>query len=343
MQGLYKVDIFRRDLSGKSFAPISEQNIAFDYLANEKSSITVKSIVASKGDYASITDFTAKTIYQGIVDDVETDTAGKMTLQLRSLLSVFDTDIYVDTLPTGTIEEQLESLISANFASNPDTLQNLTGLTITKTTTTAGALPIQSPIFNLYDLLANTLKTYSIAVNMSFKGSILTCKIGRVAGVEAIEADLKGVVERNIVLGDSFGALNKLTVINKDDHSETATFYLHTDGTIDMTDADRITPVFFGFKEVSVGSSTFSQVAVSEALSTLQQEEFDNLIELTVRIDSKVLPYGMDIGKICTVYHNGQIYKSIYTGYEINRNIVKLIFGCVRADLTKMLVIEKRG
>ena len=62
----YKIEIFQRDFTFRSFSPIQEPEISVDYLAMEKISVPAIRATALKGDYASITDGSGKTVYQGL-------------------------------------------------------------------------------------------------------------------------------------------------------------------------------------------------------------------------------------------------------------------------------------
>ena len=50
-----------------------------------------------------------------------------------------------------------------------------------------------------------------------------------------------------------------------------------------------------------------------------------------------ITPLSLNIGRVVNIIHNGVAYNSILTGKEISNSLVKLIFGTIRLDLTKIL------
>lgn len=71
--------------------------------------------------------------------------------------------------------------------------------------------------------------------------------------------------------------------------------------------------------------------------------KYVNNIELVVlRDDSMLHPKSMRIGQEINIIHNGTTYSSILTGKEyLSDGKVKLIFGTIRVDLTKMLKLNQ--
>lgn len=74
------------------------------------------------------------------------------------------------------------------------------------------------------------------------------------------------------------------------------------------------------------------------AASIFAKNKYNNLIELTVRIDDPIVkPMQLKMGQKVEVIHDGTSYSTILTGREIEGGKVKLIFGTVRLELTKYL------
>jgi hypothetical protein len=89
--------------------------------------------------------------------------------------------------------------------------------------------------------------------------------------------------------------------------------------------------------EVEEGS-TFAQAAASAAASVFGEVTYNNLIEIKCLYDDELIsPKDLEIGSVVTVIHEGQAYTSILTGYQLEDNEINLIFGSIRADLTKLL------
>ena len=72
--------------------------------------------------------------------------------------------------------------------------------------------------------------------------------------------------------------------------------------------------------------------------------QYKNLIELAYDIDDALVnPADLIIGEPVTVVHDGSTYPSILSGYEQSEGMMRLIFGVVRIELTKKLIIERRS
>ena len=67
--------------------------------------------------------------------------------------------------------------------------------------------------------------------------------------------------------------------------------------------------------------------------------KYSNYIELSfLKNDSMINPLTMEIGQIVNIIHEGVSYSSVLSGREIQRDgLVKLIFGMIRLELTKIL------
>lgn len=93
-----------------------------------------------------------------------------------------------------------------------------------------------------------------------------------------------------------------------------------------------------------VPSKDFAEKAKEKAIKKLSPQKYDNLIELTYsNSDSLVDVQSLEIGTLAQIHNGGKVYNSILTGYEKSEDIVKLIFGIVRIDLTDKMALEKRS
>jgi hypothetical protein len=74
------------------------------------------------------------------------------------------------------------------------------------------------------------------------------------------------------------------------------------------------------------------------AKKVFKTSKYNNLIELTVKDDDSMInPRTMNIGQIVEIIHEGVSYNSILTGKEIKNGLIKLTFGTIRLELTKIL------
>ena len=342
MLTLYKAEIFARDYTFRGFAPISAPTIAVDYLTLEKTTFKAKSIAAQKGDFIRVTEQNGASVFEGIVDDVESGNSGT-TISAQPLMSLFDIDVHFDRTTSSKIEDFIAGIITSNFISSGDSLQNVTGMTVEATSSTTGALNLKDNIHSFFEIITKSLTAYGIAVNLELnvQKKTLAVTVGKVTDTATIEANLKAITEKNIILGDSYGELNKVTIYNKADEAQTVTYYLHTDGSVSTENTDRVTPVFFAAKFLDT-EEDFGTAAYQKAYETLAPSTYNNLIELTTAKDSAVLDTSMKMGTEVLVIDGDKSYKSILTGYSITGNLVKMTFGVVRADLTKILILERR-
>lgn len=68
------------------------------------------------------------------------------------------------------------------------------------------------------------------------------------------------------------------------------------------------------------------------------KSKYQNLIEVSTLVeDNLIKPLEMEIGQIVNVIHDGKAYNSILTGRQMRGGKIKLIFGTIRLELTKIL------
>lgn len=342
MQAPYKIEVFSRDFTFKSFSVIEKPDFSMDYLTIEKTSVWAKEITADKGDFVHITTGT-EIAYQGIIDDLEPGIDG-VTLTLKPLIALFDVNVKWDRNAIENIEDFIAGIITDNFVNSGDDLQNIPGLAVSTTSETAASLNLDSDIGEFYNIITTALTGYGVVVDFSFdpQNKNASVIIGKSLKSTVIEADLPNVIGTSFIIGDSYGQLNKLTVINQDDNSEEKTYYLHNDGTVDDVDNDRIFPVFFSYQFVSVGDKDFATEAYAAAYTALAPQKYDNCIEITINTENRLIDASMSIGTEAVIYYGNKTYISVLTGFSKSDKTVTLVFGCVRAELTKRLILERR-
>lgn len=339
----YKIEIFDRNFAFRSFAPIAPQAIEFDYLTMSKVSLKTPQIAAQKGDYARIT-VGSREVYTGLIDDVAVNDAD-VTITLVPLQTIFNGTVYIGAVSSGTVEKTLAAVIKDHFVESSDTLQNIPGLQVITSSATSGGLWGDDLLVNFSDLMEKAITAYGVVISMVFspQEKTLTATIGKVAETAVIEADLPAILSREIILGDSYGQLNKLIVLDDADASRSAIYFLHSDGTVSTKNTDRLYPVFFATVIVSAeDAADFDALASEQAFNALSPQQYDNLIELTASNDSRVFPKDLPIGAVVAVWYNGKKYRSILSGRIIREKTTTLLFGVVRIDLTKKLALQSR-
>lgn len=266
--------------------------------------------------------------------------------------AIFSTQIVFDTDQQGTValETVIANQITNGWISNADTLQNIPNLSVTTSSSTVSwGMNLKSDtegmhhcVIDFYDvLIRRALEEYGIAIQTSvdFANDSIALTIGKVVGTQTIEADLPNVFEKTFLINESSKNTNKLTVYNTANYTETITYYKHTDGSYNTTNTDRIYPVV---REIATAEAsedqTFAQAAASAAASTFGEVTYNNLIEVTCLWDDALIqPKALKIGSLVSVIHDGVSYASIMTGYKLSNNVITLIFGSIRADLTKII------
>lgn len=266
--------------------------------------------------------------------------------------AIFSTEILFDTDQQGTValETVIANQITASFINSSDTIQNIPGLSVTTTSSTVSwGMNLKSDTENMhhcvidfYDvLIRRALEEYGIAIHTSvdFQNDTIDLTIGKVVGTQTIEADLPNVFEKTFLINESSKNTNKLDVYDTANYTTVRTYYKHTDGTYDTTNNNRLYPVV---REIGTATAdennTFIVNADAVAASVFGEVTYNNLIEIKCLCDDALIrPMDLDIGSVVTVIHEGNAYTSIMTGYELEDNVINLIFGSIRADLTKLI------
>lgn len=379
----FNVEIFNRNFELLGHTNIDDVNIDYDYLKPNESEVPIR----LSGFYDAFTSqelideeqMYAKSYVpelEGLMDQVgvgayirlqrdDTDIFGVITSITNAddklmtqfgiqpfPAAIFSAEILLDTNVQGVtaLETVLANIITANWISNADTLQNIPGLSVTTTTSTTNwGMNLKSDtegkhhcIIDFYDvLIRRALAEYGIAIqtNVDVETGTISLSIGKITGTKTIESDLPNVFERTFLVNEASKNTNKLVVYDTSNYTTTRVYYKHTDGTYDTSNTDRVYPVVFEVQgaEVQEGE-TFAQAADSAAASVFGEVSYNNLIEITCHYDDKLIdPRSLKVGSVVSVIHDGVSYGSIMTGYKLSNNIITLVFGSIRADLTKIL------
>ena len=345
---VYNLEIFSPAFVMKDHATVSDVEYVEDYLTPEETIITAsKGVNVAVGDYVRLSDDIC-----GVVSNLNRNNSWETLIYILPFTSLFNFDVLFDTdwQGVGSLEDRIAQIISDALINNPDTLQNVEGLSVTTTSSTTGwgfnlkalTAGTHKLIINVQEtLLSRALKEYYIAVHTSvdFQNKKIRATIGTVPTAnELIESDLPNVIRKSIMLDEREYAINKLILYDTETLSDSVTYYLHPDGSYDTNDTDRVTPVEFLIEAVySETGGDFATAAGSRAREVFGYEKIDNLIEIEVQpADSLVDVPGAKIGQEVTVISDGKRYTSIVTGKKIGKTAT-LIMGAVRLDLTKLI------
>lgn len=350
----FNVEVFDRSFNHKFHDMVAEAEYAFDYLAPYENHVVVgETEIIYTGDFIHISNGVQS--YFGIVSSVSRVGYGQMDIGYMPFETICMTQVVFDTSmqskPAGTsLEQMLADQISALFVTTSDTTQkvsvirNITALSTTRNwgfNLKADKEGMERCVVNLYDvLMIRSLQKYGVVVKAipDFSMRKIDFVIGKIQmATKTIEADLPNILSKQIMVRATSASVNKLTVIWSSDFVTSRIYYLHPNGSFDLTDADRISPVVNQIRVIDCAVEEWESSANAQANEVFGEAAYNNLIELEVMNDDELVdPVGMTIGQTVSVIHDGVAYTSILTGKEV-RTTTTLTFGCIRLDLTKII------
>jgi len=354
----FSVEFFSQSYVLKHHTNIDAVSFSYDYLSPKSNTIQVAfSDEYAIGDYVRI--YRDEESYFGRVKGITiVNTAGTAaSVEFEPFEMLFKSEVMFDVTQQGTksIEQTIADAITAWWISNSDTAQNVPGLNVTTTSSTAWNFQLQPAVeglnyrtVNLYDQIivpAMTRLGVCVCVAPDPYNQQIDVTIGKTdAAVYTVEADLPNVIISNIVLNETNEDVNKLIVYNATDLVSTITYYKHPDRTYDTQNRNRITPVIYAITTVTPNEQdTFADLAAREAAKLFENTSANNLIELTVLNDDDLVgARTMQIGQTVNIVSDGKVYPSLLTGREIG-TVTRLIFGTIRIDLTQILKEWRNG
>ena len=356
----YNVEIFTQGFMMVGNTNVNEIIYKEDYLSSDENSIIITAMPGiKKQDYIRIS--RGKEEYAGVISEVTygTDSSKKLQqISFKPLMELLNTDVLFDVnlQGVGTFESFICDRIQEMFLHNEDNLQNIKGLTVSVVSgTTDWGLHItpaeKGGHYNIVNLLNSiiipAMTKYGILVKteLDVQNRQVNFKVGRMTGNEiVIESDLPNIIKKSITIKSVSADVNKLVLLDANDYTTKRVYYLHPDLGYDTKNEDRITPVICEMQSLSYEEgSSFESAAIQAAYDKFANLAYSNLIELTMmKGDSLVKPEEMEFGQVVNIISEGVSYQSILTGREIG-NEIKLIFGTVRLDLTKILRRNENG
>ncbi|MBQ0112685.1 MAG: hypothetical protein KBT03_06115 [Bacteroidales bacterium] len=339
---LYNVEFFTKKLEYVGSQQISSIDLEYDYLSPDENTLNL--MLETKCNIDNIICIRSliadKDMIVGVVTTINETKKGK-AVKFKSLLSLFDVPIISNQVET-TIEEWLATQISNTYITNEDIFQNIKCLDVKIKSQTYGTFEFDEDIVNLFDYVVNALKIFKISINfyLDFKNKAIIAEIGQNnSTMRVIEADLPNILSKTIELKTSANdnSANKIIIISEDN---SITYYKLTDGTLTVSPEDnkRILPVIFSIKKIDCTPEEFFEKAYDVAVTELADDDFNNLIELTVQEeDALINPDIFEIGQKVLIISNNVQYTTYLTGYKSQKGTITLIFGAIRLELTKKL------
>lgn len=294
----YNVEIFDQNFNLIHHTNISEMSYKCDYLSPGTNSVTIVYNADVKANtyiriYRGNEEYFGRIVGVSYADERHL----VMVLDYQPIEQIFGTSVIFDTDRQGTVslESAIAELITAGWINNPDSYQNIPGLTVTTETSTINwtlnIVPsdpdIQSLVeINLYDdIMIPALSIFQILVyaDVSIPDKTIHVHIKRQSDDPYyIESDLPSITAKNIVINEASTDINKLIVYNSWDLTDTRVYYLHSNGTYSETDTDRITPVVYNTRTV--------RVKTPEQYAESLQRSYESAVSTISRINDKEDP-----------------------------------------------------
>lgn len=356
----YRAEIYDPDFNFISFGAVSSKDVKIDYLAEESSIIEIPSIIeASINDYVALRRSGQIYMY-GIISAVEYD-IGRTTITFVHFMKLLNVDLLEDPaiFKTTSAEEWLHDRL-LDLYDGADTFQNVYGFSCTYNSTTmidyetASSEAGQMETINLYSFVQMLLRKYGIMLtwNLDFASKTVSLTIDTIDmdTVWTLKLGIADAPDYSIDIHSIEGTFNKIKYYNEEDLTETVTYYLHSDGSIDTdSSSDRLEPVTYTEKTAAPDTTegeekTFEEVALLDAQASMLNTDFNHEILVTFNAESKLLPVG-ELGQLYNlVTKEGLSYKTVLTGFEeVDIKYLRMKFGYVRTDLTTILKMQRRG
>lgn len=287
------------------------------------------------------------------VDNAEDD---MMTVYFKGLIALLDISVNFDTKTQGnaSLEGEIADIIKGRYINNSDSYDNIPCLNIPieTSTTTVWGFNLKADVEegryialnSFYEtIVSKSLSKYGIVVNFipNYETRSINIVVGTISTApKIIESELPNILAKNIIIRESNSDVNKLIVYDGTSAAispSKITYYLHSDGTFDTNNTDRLSPVVEIVKNVDTTDTTLAAEAEAQALDIFGGIQYNNLIEVTVLNDDEMIkPSDLVIGQLVSVKYQGVNYDSILTGYE-RSSTTKLIFGTIRIELSKII------
>lgn len=329
-----RVECYDRSYSLRCWSPAVYSGFSYDYLTLETNSVTAtKKIYPKKGDFVKLT--AGDNQYDGIISDI--NNSGLTTvITMKPLESLFDVKVYKDRndLDETSLENFLKSLIEEARVSNEDAGANIQGIRFVVNSTTNNAkLYLQDNIQEIWTIAVKALKKYGVIITAKLELAGICVTIGTVEDSITIEADGKNVISKSFSLQDDYGKTNTCLIINKKNETQQARFYAN----------DYNPPSAWETKYVDCEEEKFEEEAEKAASDLLTTSEFNNLIEIEIRDGDRIIS-NRTIGCHAVIISKNMAIPSMLTGYSMSKDgLTTLVFGAVRLDLSKILLIERRN
>ena len=333
MKSQCRIECYDRNYSLRCWSPATCSRFSYDYLTLETNTITsVRKIFPERGDFIKL--ITNNKNYDGIISDI--DNSGLTTIvTMKPLESLFDVKVYLERskLSEMPLENFLKSLLQEARVLNADPGANISGIRFEITSTTNDAkLYLEDNIQEIWNIAIKALKKYGVIISAKLEVNGICISIGVIEDSITIEADGKNILSKTFSLQDDYGRVNTCLIINKNNETQQKRYYSD----------DYTSPSNWDVKYIECDTEVFEEEAEKAASDLLSKSEFNNLIEISIQQDDKIIR-NRKIGCHAIIISKNMMIPSMLTGYSMSADsLITLTFGAVRLDLSKILLIERR-
>ena len=282
---------------------VLDYDIALDSVYDDASSIAVLSEISGiEGDFLFLDG------WLGVVDKCSPD-KGQTDITCKNVLTAFSRSLVADT---GTyIEAFIQTKLEAEYKNLTDAVYDMPYLSVSTTSSTAFISPDvdDNGLWNLKSYAAKVRRLASVFCTWGIDGNTLTVEIG-VKTVPIRKVDFSDRSHRLESESYAKSSVAKVTAITD---TTTTHYYLHSDGTYDTTNADRVDGEWVILPTTTEGEAeavadTFAKSAYSHLVTFFSDREFDFYDALQIRINGRVLQSYVSCVK--KSMRNGTLYKS---------------------------------
>jgi hypothetical protein len=219
----------------------------------------------------------------GVVDKCAPE-KGQTTITCKNILNAFSRSL---VSATGTyIEAFIKDTLEAEYKNLTDALYDMPYLTVTTTSSTAFISPDldDNNLWNLKSYIAKVRRLKSVFCTFGISGNTLTVEIG-VKSIPTRKVDFNDRSNRLESESYSKSSVAKVTAITD---TTTTHYYLHSDGTYNTTDSDRVNGEWVilpttAEKEAEAVAETFAKSAYSHLITFHSDRDLSFYDSLQIR------------------------------------------------------------
>jgi hypothetical protein len=344
----------RKTLSYKDYAPVgNEYEIIQDMVLIQRSSFKLNktNIETSIGDIVI-----AKTdvfSYIGILESIEQKDDHTTIIRTLDFREIFNLDILVHSY-SGDLIDYLYQLISSNFKTNQDTLQNLDYLTIQKEASVTGKLTFDADkVENISKIFELVSKSYGISFQTEvvyLRGRItnILFKIINIQEGLVMKSNFSSIL--NVETNDSSSqVINKVINYPRSDnqlHTSSKIFYLLTDGNI-TTDVNHNLRYQAVMTKTFIYSDQEYESLETKARSEMVTSKLDHQITFNLDLNNQVfIPFkNLNLGDYISFKHKKKTYDTVVTGlvFKDTLKVTKVTLGEYRVKLPEKVQLFSKA